>query len=111
VQDHGWILSINVVLHTCRIGYRCSRRSTLPHQESTTELFRAVNLRIRSSADVLEDTGELWQFTCECAADGCGALVELTLAEFDALIEHDDHVLAEGHVLSEEVPDRDDPWL
>jgi hypothetical protein len=83
----------------------------MPRQESTSELFRAVNVRIRTSADGPEDLGDLWQFHCECGADGCGAVVELTLTEFDALVEQGEYVIAADHVRPDEVPDRDDRWL
>jgi hypothetical protein len=44
-----------------------------------------------------EDERDLWDFTCECGARDCRVSVSLTLAEYEALREAGEPVLAAGH--------------
>ena len=66
------------------------------------ELMRSLNEGIALVAATLPadpDAPALWEFACECGADGCRDWVELDLSHYRALREPSGHgVLAAGHI-------------
>jgi hypothetical protein len=59
-----------------------------------------LNGRIHEAAMLFESAQrdrDLWDFTCECGARDCRVSVSLTLAEYEALREARQRVLAAGH--------------
>jgi hypothetical protein len=68
----------------------------LAHNEA---VFREINERIEAGTWVTSADQPL-AFACECAALGCNVLVELTVAEYEAVRAHPRRfLLAPGHQL------------
>lgn len=68
----------------------------LAHNEAT---FREINERIEAGTWV-SSPDEPIAFACECAALGCNVLVELTVAQYEAVRAHSRRFLLEpGHEL------------
>jgi hypothetical protein len=66
-----------------------------------TFLLSEVNHHIRDlAADTDSDVAE-WEFFCECGEKECKAQVTMTLAEYAALNDGGEPVLAAGHRLSQ----------
>ena len=62
----------------------------------------ATNRNIRMAVkrfDLSDLETETWDFLCECGDDGCERWVTLTLAEYEALREKDQPILAAGHTV------------
>ena len=69
----------------------------LAHNE---EVFRGINERIEAGTWVTSVDQRI-AFACECAALGCNVLVELTVAEYEAVRAHPRRfLLAPGHQLA-----------
>ena len=69
----------------------------LAHNEA---VFREINERIEAGTWVASGDQRM-AFTCECAALGCNVLVELTVAEYEAVRAHPRRfLLAPGHELA-----------
>jgi hypothetical protein len=47
---------------------------------------------------------ETWDFLCECGDDRCERWIALTLAEYEALRERDEPILAAGHTVGLAAP-------
>lgn len=56
-----------------------------------------VNARIAQFAAGWNVGGDGWEFVCECGRPGCFERVEMSLAEFGALRQSGELVLAPGH--------------
>lgn len=60
-------------------------------------IFRAANERIRDAAEEQEMT-ELIPFICECVAEDCTQIVQLSLAEYESIRSDPTHFMnAPGH--------------
>jgi hypothetical protein len=76
-------------------------------------LFRSINERIEAGTWPAS-RDEVTAFRCECAALGCNLLLEMTLAEYEAVRRHPRHFLVvPGHELPgvEVVVTRTDNYL
>ena len=61
-----------------------------------------TNRNIRTAVkrfDLSDVETETWDFLCECGDDGCERWITLTLAEYEALRETDEPILATGHTV------------
>ena len=73
-----------------------STAKRLAHNEAT---FREINERIEAGTWVSSADDRI-AFACECAALGCNVLLELTVAEYEAVRAHPRRFLLEpGHQL------------
>ena len=75
-----------------------SLEDRLAHNEA---VFRAVNERIEAGS-VPRPADDPVAFVCECAMLGCNQLVEVTIADYEA-VRHDPHrfLLVPGHEVPE----------
>lgn len=66
-----------------------------------TEMLAEVNRSILEAATRSPSGETVWEFFCECGADGCSEHVLLSLEAYVALRDGGGHVLADGHRLSQ----------
>ncbi len=61
-----------------------------------------VNAHIREAAERLDGArkGSFWEFRCECGGPDCQSEIRLTLAEYAALRDSYEPILAPGHDIS-----------
>ncbi len=71
------------------------RRSRSTARAETNRNIRTAVKRF----DLSELESETWDFLCECGDDGCERWITLTLAEYEALREEDEPILAAGHTI------------
>jgi hypothetical protein len=66
-----------------------------------TFLLTEVNHHVRDLAVEADSDAPEWEFFCECGEKGCREQLKLTLAEYVALSDSGNAVLAPGHRLSQ----------
>jgi hypothetical protein len=69
-------------------------------QRAKQDVLLELNARVHDAARRFEgeEPGlDLWDFTCECGASDCRARVSLTLAQYEAVREAEQPLLADGH--------------
>ena len=68
-------------------------------EENKTAALALVNEGIRQVAQASIGADLTWEFFCECGAPDCETTVELTLADYTAIHDGGEVVLASGHQL------------
>ena len=73
------------------------------HSTARAETNRNIRMAVKRF-DLSDRETETWDFLCECGDDRCERWIALTLAEYEALRERDEPILAAGHTVGLAAP-------